>query len=58
MGAALVVQGVDVIRALAVSAPVDLLDVAVRILLTASVGAVLVPFVVAAERAVVRRRFG
>lgn len=58
LGAALVVQGVDVLRALAVSAPVDLLDVMVRTVLTASVGAVVVPFVVAAERAVLRRRFG
>lgn len=58
LGAALVVEGVGVVRALAVSAPVDLAEVALRALLTATVGAVVVPLVVGAERAVVRRRFG
>lgn len=58
LGAALVVQGVDVVRALAVSAPVDLAEVGVRALLTATLGALVVPLVVGAERAVVRRRYG
>jgi rod shape-determining protein MreD len=58
LGAAAVVEGVDVVRALAVSAPVDLGAVGVRALFTATVGALVVPLVVRAERAVVRRRFG
>ena len=45
-------------RALSVRAPVDLGEVAVRVLLTATVAALVVPLVVRAERAVVRRRFG
>ncbi len=52
------VEGVDVLRALSVRAPVDLGEVAVRVLLTATVAALVVPLVVRAERAVVRRRFG
>lgn len=58
LGAALVVEGVDVVRALAVSAPVDPVAVGLRLLLTATAGAALVPLVVGAERAVVRRRYG
>ncbi|QKE85316.1 hypothetical protein [Arthrobacter sp. NEB 688] len=61
-GAALVVsgvvEGVDVVRALSVQAPVDLAEVALRVLLTATAAALLVPLVVRAERAVLRRRFG
>ncbi|MBT9255713.1 rod shape-determining protein MreD [Phycicoccus sp. MAQZ13P-2] len=60
--AALAVSGlvaaVDVLRALSVQAPVDLGEVALRVLLTATVAAVLVPVVVRVERAVLRRRFG
>ncbi|HMM93810.1 rod shape-determining protein MreD [Phycicoccus sp.] len=56
--ASVVVEGVDVVRALAVQAPVGLADVAVRCLLTATLGALVVPVVVRAERAAVRRRFG
>lgn len=58
LGAAAVVEGVEVVRALAVSAPVDLAAVALRMLLTATVGALVVPVVVRAERALVRRRYG
>ncbi|QIM21253.1 hypothetical protein G7075_09100 [Phycicoccus sp. HDW14] len=46
------------LRALTVRAPVDLPEVGVLCLLTATVAALLVPLVVGAERAVVRRRFG
>ena len=56
--AGVVVQGSEVVRALAVSAPVDVVDVAVGLLLTATVAAVVVPAVVGAERAVLRRRYG
>ncbi|WP_051750313.1 hypothetical protein [Phycicoccus jejuensis] len=52
------VEGADVLRALSVRAPVDLGEVVVRVLLTATVAALVVPLVVRAERAVVRRRFG
>lgn len=58
LAGAVVVEGLDVLRALAVRAPVDLLDVGVRCLLTATVAALVVPLVVGAERAVLRRRFG
>lgn len=58
LGAALLVEGVDVVRALAVGAPVGLSEVAVRCLLTATVAAVVVPVVVAAERGAVRRARG
>ncbi|GGL26929.1 rod shape-determining protein MreD [Phycicoccus endophyticus] len=58
LAAAVVVEGLAVVRALAVSAPVSLLDVAVRCLLTASAAALAVPLVVGAERAALRRRFG
>lgn len=58
LGAAAVVEGIEVVRALAVSAPVDLGAVALRMLLTSTVGALVVPLVVRAERAVVRRRYG
>ena len=53
-----VVQAVEVLRALAVSAPVDGPAVLVRLLLTATLAAVVVPLVVGAERAVLRRRYG
>lgn len=52
------VEGMGVLRALAVSAPVDLLGSVVSALLTATVAAVVVPGVVGAERAFARRRFG
>jgi rod shape-determining protein MreD len=58
LGASAFVEGVDVVRALAVSAPVALTDVAVRCLLTATVAAVVVPLVVAAERGALRRAHG
>jgi rod shape-determining protein MreD len=58
LAAAGLVEGVGVVRALAVSAPVDLALVGLRCLLTATVAALLVPVVVRAERAVLRRRFG
>ena len=58
LAGAVLVEGLDVLRALAVRAPVDLLDVGVRCLLTATVAALVVPLVVGAERAVLRRRFG
>lgn len=58
LAAATLVEGVGVLRALAVQAPVDLLEVMVRCLLTATVAAVVVPLVVRAERAGLRRRFG
>ncbi|MBR7744503.1 rod shape-determining protein MreD [Phycicoccus sp. BSK3Z-2] len=57
LGAA-VVEAVEVLRALTLGAPVDLAPLAVRVLLTATVAAVLVPVVVGAERAAVRRRYG
>ena len=58
LGAAGVVQGVGVLAALATGAPADLGAVAVQCLLTATVAALLVPLVVAAERGLARRRFG
>ena len=58
LGASAVVEGVGVLGALAVSAPVDLAAVVVQCLLTATVAALVVPLVVAAERGLVRRRFG
>ena len=58
LGASVVVEGVGVLGALAVSAPVDLPAVVVQCLLTATVAAVVVPLVVAAERGLVRRRYG
>lgn len=58
LGAVVVVEGVAVVRALAVSAPVDGTEVLVRCLLTATVAAVVVPLVVSAERGLVRRRYG
>lgn len=58
LGAAGVVQGVGVLAALAAGAPADLGAVAVQCLLTATVAALLVPLVVAAERGLARRRFG
>ncbi len=58
LAAALGVAGLDVVRALTVSAPVAPLEVTVRCLLTATVAALVVPVVVRAERAVLRRRFG
>ncbi|WP_377643530.1 rod shape-determining protein MreD [Oryzobacter terrae] len=58
LGAAALVEAVAVVGALAVSAPVDLAEVALRCLLTATAAAVVVPLVVGAERSLVRRRFG
>mgnify|MGYP003896506587 CR=1 FL=1 len=58
LGCATVVEGLGVLGALASRAPVDVAEVAVRCLLTASVAALVVPLVVSAERSVVRRRFG
>ncbi len=58
LAAAVVVEGAGVLRALAVSAPVDPALVGLRCLLTATTAALLVPLVVRAERAVLRRRFG
>lgn len=58
LASAAVVDGVGVLGALAVGAPVDLLAVAVQCVLTATVAAVVVPLVVAAERGLARRRFG
>lgn len=58
LGAAVLVEVVAVVGALAVSAPVDLADVGLRCLLTATVAAFVVPLVVGAERGLVRRRFG
>ena len=58
LGSTVVVEGVGVLRALAVGAPVDLVEVALRCLVTATVAAVVVPVVVAAERGLARRRFG
>jgi hypothetical protein len=47
-----------VLGALAVGAPVDLGAAGVQCLLTATVAALVVPLVVAAERGLVRRRYG
>jgi rod shape-determining protein MreD len=58
LGSAVVVEGVGLVRALAVSVPVDLVDIALRCLVTATVAAVVVPLVVGAERGLARRRFG
>ena len=58
LGAAVLVEVVAVVGALAVSAPVDLAEVGLRCLLTATVAAFVVPLVVGAERGLVRRRFG
>jgi rod shape-determining protein MreD len=58
LGASAIVEGVGVLGALAVGAPVDLVAVLVQCLLTATVAALAVPLVVAAERGLVRRRYG
>jgi rod shape-determining protein MreD len=58
LGAAVVVEAVGVLGALAVSAPVDLAGVAVQCLLTATLAALVVPLVVGAERGLARRRYG
>jgi len=58
LGASALVEGVGVLGALAVGAPVDLGAVVVQCLLTATVAALVVPLVVAAERGLVRRRYG
>ncbi len=58
LGASLVVVGAGVLQALAGRAPVDPVDAGLRCLLTATVAALVVPFVVGAERLVLRRRFG
>ena len=56
--ASALVEGVGVVGALAVGAPVALVDVAVSCLLTATVAALVVPLVVGAERGLARRRYG
>jgi rod shape-determining protein MreD len=56
--ASALVEGVGVVAALAVGAPVDLAGTALSCLLTATVAALVVPLVVAAERGLVRRRYG
>ena len=58
LGASAIVEGVGVMGALAVGAPVAFGDVVVQCLLTATVAALVVPLVVAAERGLVRRRYG
>lgn len=58
LGASVVVEGVGVLAALAVSAPVDLAGAVVGCLLTATVATLVVPLVAAAERGLARRRFG
>ena len=58
LGASAVVEGMGVLAALAVGAPVDLGASAVQCLLTATVAAVVVPLVVAGERGLARRRYG
>lgn len=58
LGASTVVEGVGVLEALAGRAPVDIAAVVVQCLLTATVAALVVPLVVAAERGLARRRFG
>ena len=58
LGASAIVEGVGVLGALAVGAPVTLGSVVVQCLLTATVAALAVPIVVAAERGLVRRRYG
>ena len=58
LAASAVVEGVGVLSALAVGGPVDLGAVAVQCVLTATVAALVVPLVVAAERGLARRRFG
>jgi rod shape-determining protein MreD len=58
LGASAIVEGVGVLGALAVGAPVALGSVVVQCLLTATVAALVVPLVVAAERGLVRRRYG
>jgi rod shape-determining protein MreD len=58
LGSSAIVEGVGVLGALAVGAPVDLGAAGVQCLLTATVAALVVPLVVAAERGLVRRRYG
>jgi rod shape-determining protein MreD len=58
LAASVVVEGAGALRALVVSAPVDPALVGLRCLLTATAAALLVPVVVRAERAVLRRRYG
>jgi rod shape-determining protein MreD len=58
LGSSAIVEGVGVLGALAVGASVDLGAAGVQCLLTATVAALVVPLVVAAERGLVRRRYG
>lgn len=58
LAASAVVEGVGVLGALAVRAPVDVAGVLAQCLLTATVAAIVVPLVVAAERGLTRRRYG
>lgn len=58
LAASALVEGVGVVGALAVGAPVALADVTLSCLLTATVAALVVPLVVGAERGLVRRRYG
>lgn len=58
LGASAIVEGVGVLGALAVGSSVALGAVVVQCLLTATVAALVMPVVVAAERGLVRRRFG
>jgi rod shape-determining protein MreD len=58
LAASALVEGVGVVGALAVGAPVALGDVALSCLLTATAAALVVPLVVGAERGLVRRRYG
>ena len=58
LGASALVEGVGVLGALAVGAPVDLTAVVLQCLLTATAAALVLPLVVAAERSLVRRRYG
>jgi rod shape-determining protein MreD len=58
LGAAAVVEGVGVLEALSVGAPVDPAALALSCLVTATTAALVVPLVGAAERGLVRRRYG
>ncbi len=58
LAAAVLVQGVAVVVALADNAEVDLVDIGLGALLSATVAGVVVPLVARVERAHVRRRYG
>ena len=56
--AGVLVEGVALVAAVAANAPVDLVDLGIGALLSATVAGVVVPVVAGMERGLVRRRYG